>query len=159
MVLNQQSFFVNLRKTPPHALDVGRCHSPIRLIKINPETHAICHRSKSIYVTRDRFATLVIELRNTKFFNVTFAVKAQLFFNSNFNWESMTIPTGFANNLFTFHCVKARKDILKHASFNVVRARHSICSGRTFIKCPGWCAFPSSHRLFEYSIGSPKIQD
>ena len=150
---------MNLRKTPPHAFNVCRCHSPIRFIKINPETHAMCHRSKCVYVTCDGFATLVIKLCNTKFFDVTFAVKAQLFFNSNFNWKSMTIPSSFTNNLLALHCVKARKDILKYAGFNMVSARHSICSWRTFIKCPGWCTFSTSYRLFEDPIGSPKIQD
>ena len=159
MVLNKQTFFVNLRKTPPHAFNVCRSHSPIRFVKINPESHAIRHCSKCIYVTCDRFAALVIELRNTKFFNVTFTVKAQLFFNRNFNWKSVTIPTSFTNYLLAFHCVKARKDILKNSRFNVVCTWHSICSGRAFIKCPGWRTFATANGFFKDAISSPKIQD
>ena len=159
MVLNKQTFFVNLRKTPPNTFNVRRCHSPIRFIKVNPKTHAICHRSKCIYVACNRFAALVIELCDTKFFNVAFAVKAQLFFNCNFNWESVTIPTCFTDYLFAFHCVKAWKDILKHTSFNVVSTRHSISCWRAFIKCPSLCTGATCNRLFKDAISSPKIQD
>ena len=150
---------MNLRKTPPHTLNVCRCHGPIRFIKINPESHAISHGSKCVYVTCDRFAALVIELRDTKLFNIAFTVKAQLFFNCNFNRKSVTIPTSFTNYLLAFHCMKTRKDILKNSSFNVVCTWHAICSRGTFIESPCRCALSARNRFFKDLLSAPKIKN
>ena len=48
----------------------------------------------------------------------------------------MAIPPSFADDVLAFHGVKTWKDIFKYPRFNVVRSRHSICCGRTFIKSP-----------------------
>ena len=142
MILNQQTFFPNFFKAPPHAFYIFWRHRPIRLIKINPETHTFCHRAKCVHVTSYRLATFFIKGSNSKLFNVAFARESQFLFNCNFNRQSVAIPTCFTKYVLSFHRLITRKYIFKNACFNVVSSGHSICSRRTFVKSPR-CALRS----------------
>ncbi|CAB4742338.1 unannotated protein [freshwater metagenome] len=136
MILNQETFLPNLFKAPPNTFYIFWSHSPIGLIKINPETHAVGHRCEGTDVASYRFAAHLIKGSNSIFFNVAFSRKSQLFFNSNFNWQTVAIPTCFAGYIFALHCLITRKDIFKDARFNVVGARHTVSSWWAFIEGP-----------------------
>ena len=157
MVLNEKTFLPNLFQTPPNALDVLRCHSPIGLIKINPESHSICHRCKSVNMASYRFTALIVKGSNAILFDITFTRETEFLFNCDLNGKSVTIPTSFASYIFPLHRLKAREDIFKYASFNVVGARHSVCSRRTFIESPRCLAFTRLYRFFKNLIVLPEI--
>ena len=109
---------------------------PVGLIKINPKTHPIGHLCKSADVTLDRFATFVIERRNTKSLDVTFARKTQFLLHRNFHRQTVAIPPRFAKDVLAFHSVITRKDVLKNAGFNVVCAGGAIGSRWALVKGP-----------------------
>ena len=70
----------------------------------------------------------------------------------------MTIPTSFADYMLSFHCVKARKDILKYTCFNVVSSWHSISCWGALIKHPSRCAFTGRNSFFENLVIAPELQ-
>ncbi|CAB4669210.1 unannotated protein [freshwater metagenome] len=159
MILNEKTFLPNLFKRPPHTFDVFRGHGPVGLIKIDPEAHSIGHIAKSGDVALNRFAALIVESGNSKFFDIALTVKSQLFLNCNFNWKPMAIPPGFTRYKATLHCLKAREDIFKNSRLNMMRSRHSIGSRRTLVKAPWSCACASINGLMKNLVIAPELEN
>ena len=159
MVLNKQTLLPDLFQTPPHAFNIFWSHRPICLIKIDPEAHAFSHGGKRIHVTCNRFATLIVEGSDSIFFDIALTRETEFFFNSNFNRKSMTVPSSFTCDVLSLHCLIARENIFKYTRFNMVRARHSICSWGTFIKCPRCTAGTRLCALMEDVVIAPEMKN
>ncbi|CAB4728607.1 unannotated protein [freshwater metagenome] len=157
MVLNKQTLLPNLFQTPPDALHIFWSHRPIGFIEINPETHALCHGGKCINVACYRFTALIVKWCDAIFFNIAFSCKTKFLLYCNLNRKSVAIPTCFTSDVFALHCLIARKYIFKYTRFNMVSTRHSICSGRAFIKCPWSSTSTRFSALMEDVILAPEI--
>ena len=107
----------------------------------------------------DRIATLIVKGSDSIFFYIALTGESQLFLNCNLNRKTVTIPTGFASYVFTFHRLITREDIFKDARFNVVSTRHSICSRWTFIESPRLTVLPCCCAGFKDRVFAPEIQD
>ncbi|CAB4532415.1 unannotated protein [freshwater metagenome] len=104
-------------------------------------------------------AAHIVKGGDSIFFNVAFSRKSQLFFNCDLNWQTVTIPTGFARYILTFHGVITRENIFKYARFNVVRARHTVGSWWPFIEGPRLSTNSRRRARFKYRVLAPELQD
>ena len=148
---------MNLSKRPPDTFNIFIRHSPIGLIKINPETHSLSHLSKCANMSLHRLTTLFIKGSYSKFFDITFSRKSQLLLNCNLYWKTMAIPTCFADYILALHSLKAREYILKDSCFNMVSSWQTICSWWSFIKSPTWTTLTHSDTAMKYVLGLPEI--
>ncbi|CAB4833344.1 unannotated protein [freshwater metagenome] len=107
----------------------------------------------------NRFAAFIVEGSYSKFFDIALTVKAQLFFNSDLNWKSMTVPAGFAGYEAALHRLKAWENIFKNSRLNVMRPRHSIGSWGTLIKAPRSGTCSSGNGFMENIVIAPEFKN
>ena len=85
VVLAEQTFIPDSLKTPPHRLDVGRAHRPIRLIHIDPVAHSLGEFAEGIDVAGNGLATFGIERLNAVLLDVRLTGEPELLFNGQFD--------------------------------------------------------------------------
>src|SRR5699024_251321 len=96
IALIDQSLFMQGFEGPPNRLDIVIVESNIRVIQINPVSHAGGKFIPQILVFEDALAALVIIFSYAIVFYLRSALQAQLFLYFNLDGKAMRIPASFA---------------------------------------------------------------
>ncbi len=150
---------MKLLQRPPDGLNVFVFKGDIGMSEINPISHFLCHLFPFTLVLPDRLPAFCVELCHAVPHDVILVLEPELFFDFDFHWEPMRIPTRFAVNLESLHGLISAHQIFQRSGHDMVDARTAVRRGRSFIKREPGFPFARSNALLENLALLPKPEN
>ena len=144
---------------PPYCFHVIGFHGFVVVVKIHPAAQAGNGLAPFPHITQNRGAAGFVKFRYAEFFDVGFGVKAKLFFNEVFNWQSVAVPPEAALNFFAFHGLVARDDVFYGAWDKVPEVRKAGGKGGAVVKNEFALPFPVGYGFFKGMVLLPEFKD
>ena len=122
----QQIFLVQLLQQPPDTFNVFVLIGHIRRLHIHPVSHFVGELIPDIRITHHRLSASFIVFFDGQFDTDVFLGDSEFLFDTQFNRQSMGIPTRFAFHAVPFEGVKPAKNIFDCTGHHVVNSRFAI---------------------------------
>ncbi len=148
----------HLAEEPPHALDVGVVHRPVRIGHVEPHADASGQCGPVLDVALHGFAAPLVERLDAEFFDLGLAGEAQLLLDLDLDREAMAVPARLAGHVLAPHGVEPRVDVLEEPGPDVVDPGTPVGRRRALVEDPFLGTRPTAHALGEDVVGLPGRQ-
>ena len=159
VVLAEQTLVPDPLEAPPHRLDVGRVHRPVRLVHVDPVAHSLGELAEGVDVAGDGFTALGVEGLDAVLLDVGLAGEPQLLLDGQLDRQAVAIPAGLAVDAESLHGLEAGEDVLEDASLDVVGTRLTVGGRWTLEEGPRLAVLGGLQGLLESVFPGPQIHD
>ena len=128
----EQTLLIELFEQPPESFDIRVFVSDVRVFHIHPIPHKVRQIAPLLRVHHHITTTMRIIFFDRNLLTNVFFGNSQFLFNTQFDGQTMGVPTSFAVDLETLHRFVTAKHILNGTRHHVVNTRVSICRWRSF---------------------------
>src|SRR6185503_10008441 len=155
-----EAFVPDLLQQVPDALDVVVVQREVRVVEIDPETHALRHGFPFGDMAHHGRAALRREARDADLLLDTPLVEdAELLLDLVLDRQAVRVPARFARAVEAAHGLVARIEILERAREHVVDARPAVRRRRPFVEHEFRPRSTVGHYSAEDVLAAPKLED
>ena len=158
VTLVKQTLVRNLLERPPHRFDVVVVVGDVGVLHVRPVTDSVGHDLPLVLILPHRLLALFDEGFDAVFFDFLFAVDAELLLDLELNGQTVSVPTGLAQDKIALHCLVTGYDVLHDAGEDVPDVRLAVGGRRSVVKIEALPAPVFLDALFENLVFFPERQ-
>ena len=129
------------------------------MLHVGPEAYSVGEILPHALVFPDAFLTLLDERLHAVFFDLVFAVQAQLFLHFQLNGQAVGIPAGFPGHVEALHAAVPGDHVLDDPGQHMTDVGLAVGCGRSVIEGINRRAFPVFYAFFENPVVFPELSD
>ena len=159
VTLVKQTLVVDFLQKVPESLDVAVVVGDVRIVHIDPVSHALSHVPPLFGVLHHLRAAGVIVLCYSYLRTDVGLGDSELLLDTEFNRKTVGVPAGAAVDLVAALCLVPADGVLDGAGHHMVDSRLSVCRRRAFKEYELRATFPHLKRFFKRMVLLPPVED